>query len=490
MLGGEAQRHQSVLRLEVGKKCLRGRIPVVLNMRMESVDDAPVDGDGGRYQGGTVLAPRARVGFQLDTGLELEPFNLEAVYEHDLVTGFIADDAEIAGEGYPYDRDTHDELRKAQLRVSLGTALHLMGGFMVSDWGLGLLANGGERYWQPGRARFVDPRSGDRVLRGALATGPHTDARIFAVAAVDKVIDDDIMLTDEESDAADDEANQFVGGFTVGYGGPHQAGAYVARRLQDSQEGAETQVWAIDVTGKTELAWEGGLLTLATEAVYITGTTELTPTSDFVEHDVEQFGAAFQSVLDLGMFGAAFDFLYASGDQNLDDGAQNAFRADPNYELGLLLYRHVMTAQTARGLATASDLTLVGVPADDLERLPTRSSPTNTIAVFPRLRFRPVDGLEAYGGPLFAWSATKLVDPFRTRTNGGEPHTALNGKSGRYLGTELDVGVRYRALLWGSELTIGVEGGVLKPGSALRGPNEAPRDNTLGLVRAMMDYRL
>ena len=40
---------------------------------------------------------------------------------------------------------------------------------------------------------------------------------------------------------------------------------------------------------------------------------------------------------------------------------QNAFRMDPNFEVGLLLFRHVLAAQTGRAPVTAGDPTLVGV---------------------------------------------------------------------------------------------------------------------------------
>ena len=54
-----------------------------------------------------------------------------------------------------------------------------------------------------------------------------------------------------------------------------------------------------------------------------------------------------------------------------------------------------------------------------------------------------------------------MVDPLNTRFNGGIAKNALDGSPGDYLGTELDVGVRQRLLLGGTELTVGVEGAVL-----------------------------
>lgn len=53
-----------------------------------------------------------------------------------------------------------------------------------------------------------------------------------------------------------------------------------------------------------------------------------------------------------------------------------------------------------------------------------------------------------------------------TRFAGGAPRNALNGAPGSLLGVGIDLGARYRMLLWGSELTVGVEGAVLLPGDA------------------------
>ena len=202
-----------------------------------------------------------------------------------------------------------------------------------------------------------------------------------------------------------------------------------------------------------------------------------------------QLGVAARAAVDYKAFGAVLDVLYASGDRNLDDEQQNGFKADPNYELGLLLFRQVLADQSARGAFTAGDPTLVGVPSANLERIPTRGSATNTLAFFPRMHVRPVAGFEAYGGFLFAFAAATPVDPLNTRISGGIPHNALGGASGRYLGTEVDGGIRYRLNVAGGEITLGAEMGALRPGNALR-----KRDgNNMGAVygsRMMLDARL
>ena len=156
--------------------------------------------------------------------------------------------------------------------------------------------------------------------------------------------------------------------------------------------------------------------------------------------------------------------------------------------LGLVAHRYVLAAQTARAPITASNLDLVGVPSRDLDRIPTRGQITNTVAFFPKAFWQPGWGLELYGGPLFLLTAKALVDPFNTRVQGGgEPRNALNGEPQNYLGTELDGGIRYHRQWGGSELTIGIEGGILLPSDALADATGTPMDSVT-IARALMNY--
>ena len=181
--------------------------------------------------------------------------------------------------------------------------------------------------------------------------------------------------------------------------------------------------------------------------------------------------------------------LFASGDQNLSDASQNGFKVNSHYEMGLLLFHEVLAAQTGRATSTAGNSQLVGKLPTGLARFPTRGSITNAIAFFPRIWGRPVAGLEFYGGPLVALAAVPEVDPLNTLLTGGVQRNALNGVAGSYLGTELDVGVRYRAILAGTSLTVGLEGGMLWPGSAFATAGGQPMGSVSG-GRFLLDYRL
>ena len=446
----------------------------------------PVDTDGTRYE----LAPtldtqfRIRLDYQRAWGAD-QRYILTLAYEHDLMSGVVAGGPEaFEGVAVPYAADAEETaLRVASVRLSLGNVLTVAAGAMTSHWGLGLVANDGAHGWAPGSARFSDPRGGDRVLRAMLATGPHTDQGLMAFAAIDRVIGDDVLI-------GDDEAWQVVAGVMAGAPtGDWQAGLYGVVRTQQADDGDRTQVGVVDVYAR--LSDERPTLTLRAEleAALIAGTSELAPTPDHPRHDVLQFGAALRLTLDACLGGAALDVLYASGDPAWDDDTQSGFKADRNFDLGLLMNDVVLAARTSRTLIRAADPELVGVPSEDLDRLPTRGSATNTLSFFPRGWFRPVAGVEIYGGLLVALSASNESDAFSARLTGGTPRNALGGRPTALLASEVDLGARFSGLFGGTRLVVGVEGGVLFPGGGLTGPDGLGEDAIWG-GRVLATYEL
>ncbi len=442
---------------------LRGRAQY--QTRLEGVSTFPLDRYGTSLDRNFFFLPVLRVGLSAETtDVARRPYSLQFDYEHDLITG-VEDGAppDRLGRELPFSRKSHEELRRLFLRVTVPDAfLVLGGGYTLSHWGLGLLANDGAHGWTKNNAYFGDPRSGDRVIRGTIGTTPLTSANIVLRLAYDEVVGDDPLLRD-------DDAQQYIASVLVGSGLRHSAGLYVVYRTQDAKVGRGFDVVVYDVFARTSRSFGAmGEFSLAGEAAVIDGSTSLGPTVDFPKHDLLQVGATVQARLDRESHGFALDFLFASGDENFDDRDQNAFKVDPNYEFGLLLYRVVMAAQTARTVVTAADPTLVGRPVPDLERLPTRGAPSNTIAVFPRVWWQVLEPMVVYGGPLFAWSEVDYAEAFNTRLFGGEPHNALGGRPGRFYGTELDLGWRYFRNVRGFDFQLGAEGAVLFPGNAFR----------------------
>ncbi len=472
-------------RVELGDGLLTPHL--TLAGRLGAIDDVPLDRDGstlGETLYGNVLA---RVGLSYNSMRSFGDgaFIVLAELEADLVTGFVTAGTDLAGEGLPGTGGLDTlEPRQANLTAVFGGAFALKLGLSTSHWGLGLVANDGAHGWTPGSAQFNDPRDGDRVWRAALSYKSPGEDFVAVTVAGDLVYDDDVMRDG-------DEAYQFVVG-ALGQWGGSQLGIYGVSRHQERTGGGSLDVFAVDVFGRHSIELNKGLtVVLETEWASVFGTTTFAPTPDAPESDVLQLGGVLRASLVAPKMGGVLDIFFASGDRNFDDGAQNAFKADPNFTQGLFLYRHVLAAQTGRAPVTAADPALVGQPSEDLDRFPTRGSVSNTLGIFPRFWVRPARGLEIYGGVLFALAPVSPADPLNSRIAGGTPRNALDGETsgdfGNY-GTELNLGARYSMLLWGSELTIGLEGGALFVGEALQDGSEleAPVAGVRGLVR----YRL
>lgn len=453
--------------------------PVSLAETASFVSSFVADADGNEYSAAPAFDFRARIGARLSSERELAPIRLFGEYEHDVVTGIhhggLDADYAIISVDAPAARGTEDQLRKAYGQLDITEHVHLLGGRMTSSWGLGLVANDGVSTWEPGSARFVDPRGGDRLLRGMLMVGPFTDQAFMVAGGYDVAKHDDALRPG-------DEATQVFGALTWGFRQPSTAGVYVVARWQEApSDGDETNVIVIDATGGHTFEFgEADELRIEGEFAAITGTTTFGSSPDFPEHDVRQYGAIGRLSWSRPSGGIVIDGVYASGDDNAEDHVQAGFRADPNSELGLVLFRTVVAAMSARAPITASDPGLVGLPNEDLDRLTTRGQVTNTLAFFPRGWWRPVDQLEIYGGPLIALAPADYADPFHTRIAGGDPRNPLNGVPGGYLGTEIDLGVRWRADALGTRFDIGAEGGVFLPGSAFEDAEGETMDPVMG----------
>lgn len=481
VLVGESTRYHPIIRFR--PKSMLVEVPLSAHMRYESVSGYAVDAIDAQQAPDPAISTKLAAGLTLSTANAWSPIFIDAVVDYNILVGQASGgDSDLDAVDAPLTGDTDSHFEKAYGRLTVGPFLTVTGGLMTSYWGLGLLANDGDHGWEPGSARFADPLEGDRVLRTLVASGPWTHSDLFFAFGHDWVQEDDVLLEG-------DEATQFIASATLGFRQKRSLGAYVAIRSQEADDGQKTDVVAYDLYGKWENRVGSMRYTTEFEAALITGTTELAPTHDFVTHDLLQLGVAARVAVDWSNVGAVLDYLYSSGDQNFDDDTQNAFKPDPNFEMGLLLFRHVMAATTARAPVRASDPDLVGQPNEDLDRFPTRGSASNTHAFFPRGWYRPIDGLEIYGGPLFAFTDVPLADPRNSRLAGGQPRNAYDGDGGGYLGTELDVGIRYRTLVGGTQLTVGVEGGMLFPGSAYTEGDTTSLDTVSG-GRAMLTYQL
>ncbi|MBN1947983.1 MAG: hypothetical protein JW797_20110 [Bradymonadales bacterium] len=199
---------------------------------------------------------------------------------------------------------------------------------------------------------------------------------------------------------------------------------------------------------------------------------------EVVSQRILGMGAHLRLDLDLAPVEITFEFDYASGDDDPRPVTDlNVFNFDRDFNVGLLLFEHILAFETARSAA-------VGI--ENLQQLESRSFPltevasegrfTNALALFPQVKVdwlqTPRHTLFSRFGALIAWAAASggVVDPVMTSlkmdglTVEDDRVNYHGGPSGRYYGTELDLQLAWRL---GTFFEWTVEGAVLFPGSGL-----------------------
>lgn len=445
-----------------------------LRATSEAMSHVGVDADGNQF----ALLPGGQA--SLRAGLKWQGWQkrLAIELEGEVVAAGHADTTD--GDYAPYENEVVVRLRRANVRGSLTEWLHVTGGATMAHWGMGLVANSGDATRDVWAGQFHDATGGDSVLRAQVIAGPFTNVALRGIATFDYVLQDDLTVAGDDAKTAS---------FAVMATGerqkkPWQAGAYIARRWQQTDAWNETRTWV----GNVAASWQGklccGTAKVDVEAVYVHGDSDVAPNIYFLAQDVRQFGAAFRAGWHgsrwLGAdWGYVADVVFASGDDNPYDDQQRALRTDPNFATGLLLFRNVVAAQTARSQVTASDPELSGYPALGVERLPTRGGMTNTLTVFPRVVMQH-GAWQAYGGALLGFAPEHPTDPFNTRILGDTSKNALGGTSGQLWGVETDVGARYETTLHKLTAHVALEAGVLVPGSAFAEPEGSNMQPVVG----------
>lgn len=417
---------------------------------------------------------------------------------------------QIIDDGTPPQRYSLRAIDFRELYVQWTTKYgQLRVGQMSFNWGLGLIANDGNNMDRFGDLKFGDDGIGSIQERILFATKPlaRTDGPgkdlVVAVAA-DFVFRDPIANLRKGDIAGQgilvvrwepaDRPGNWIGIY----------GAYRNQRSADDHDGIKgddkLEVGVVDFAGQGYRYLRDGFAVLgAFEVAAIAGRTTFAK-GEFDKQQVVQAGAAIRGYIGNPMswlLGA--DGGLATGDANPDDDEVNDFEAAPGYTAGLLLFQYYRGWQSARSQMRAEDPDLVGVPSNGTQYIPTRGTVTNAFYLQPKLRWAFKERFELWGGPLFAGSAVPIVDPYTTRLAGGSAHNSLGGRSDRrYMGTELDLGLRARYgfqtgpqgrgnnFLW---LQVGLQGGILFPGRAFESAN-GRRDNPVygGWVRAEIRY--
>ena len=208
-------------------------------MRAESVDKMVVDAIGSERDLETIFDARGRGGLTLE--YRKNKFqNISFEYEHDAWTGPITEpyDGTVEFKHAAHSEIGHHELRKLSVK---GRKELLFGGagYMLSHWGMGLIANDGAHGWRPGSGRIVDPRSGDRVLRAFGGIGPLPGLGLTILGGYDHMIADDVLLDE-------DDGHQGIIALLIDPRKDNRGGVYAAFRTHEHADGRKTEVTVID----------------------------------------------------------------------------------------------------------------------------------------------------------------------------------------------------------------------------------------------------
>jgi len=442
----------------------RGHLSITAEGRVTSARYSafPVDRTGAQSPEADERSARARLIFALEKDGGRDGMTWEAEVEAGLVDGALSGQPLLAGDDLPGDEVRDSELHAAWLSVRKGRKLGLKVGLMGSDWGLGLVANSGTDPKPGVEGWFKQPRVGDRVLRVALFGMPVPS--LLLVAAADQVWEDDIASYSEG-----DRARQGVFAVRQFFARDRWIGMYVVRREQEEEDGKTLSAMVADIAA--DFTFDGWRARF--EGALITGETTLGATRDHPTHNLVRYASALRLIGNLGGgLTADLEGAWLSGDETMDDGTSSAFKADRNFQQGLVLYPRVLATWSGRARRNASNLDVVGVPADDLDKLSSDGALSGVVTLFPKLGWKASPGLEIYAGTLLSWATGDVLDPFNTRTGGGTPVNHLGRVAqSSYLGTEFDFGLRMSSTLpWNLGVaSVTAEYGVLAPGGGLAG---------------------
>lgn len=231
------------------------------------------------------------------------------------------------------------------------------------------------------------------------------------------------------------------------------------------------------------LNFDWGNFRLSGDVTFIEGSTrelsagfsELTG-RPVVDQKLSAWGARVSVEGKIGPVTLVGEWAYASGDDDpRPETPMTLFSWPRDTNLGLMLFEHTLAFQTARsaqvGIQNLKQLEAESFP---LTELATEGRVTNVNAFFPQIFYDPLDSLRLKFGALFAWSASRTVDPIRTilawdgKAIDDDAVNYNGGKPGSYWGTEFDFGIEYR---YRKLFQIVVEGAVLIPGQGLRDAN-------------------
>lgn len=356
------------------------------------------------------------------------------------------------------------DLRQLYLEWDTGYGI-LRVGQQAAHWGLGLLANDGDKPQVWGYNRYGDLV--ERVLFATKPLDPLTDTfweDLMVIGGGDLVYRD--HLADLwEGDLA------WQGIFALLYRAEENSlGAYVAYRNQTFDDGDRLEVVAVDLAGSWTLelspSWD---LQLAGEGVGVFGTTDAARSLTAPEHDIMQFGGVVRLTTDYdNLYFGGVEVGAATGDSNTLDGKLLRFVFDPDYNVGLIMFEELWAWQHARAATLAGHPDLVGEPVPGLDLLPTNGGVAGALYVNPTLRVRPWSWFQGSLGLLWGYATSDVVSPFQQKVSGVPRNFQGGPPGGRNLGVELNGAIDLFVPLRVVELRGGAQFGLLFPGDAFR----------------------
>ena len=420
-----------------------------------ALSEFPLDATGETLGQSAYAEHRLRVGGFVKNG----PISMTA--DADLSNGLLFGDTSSRFPYLGYRRDNFGGLADPstffvrQLSIEARTPVAVVrAGHMTSKWGLGLVANDGN-----GTPDWGDHYLADVVERAVVATRPLARANP-ALAPLLIAAGGDLVFRDQTADLVKgDRAYQGIATIVwAPEGSVSRAGVYGVRRSQVDRDGFELNAWILDAHGRLQTDLGAASLHLEGEIVRVWGETDIVRDIYQDTRTIDQMGAAFEIGAGIGSpvegqtsgarrFEAVLQTGYASGDDRAQDGRLSAFKFDPEYNVGFILFEEVLAWQSAATARNVSDPDSFGRPAAGARFLPTEGSVTNARYLMPTVRIHPIAPVTVRAAVLLAQADRPLDDAFQTNAqNGGVRHNALGSTTAsRDLGMEIDLGARY---LW------------------------------------------
>ncbi len=445
---------------------------------------------------GTELGQDFHLDSRLRAGVYLGVPKIHVVFEGDMIEGQLAGDAwDIPGEIDERDRHrigvtTSDDfdLRKAFVR-GLAGPVSIQAGVATSHWGLGMLANDGNRDPMFGRTDF-----GDRVLRIQLASKPFGKGEVPLQIALagDRVIEDELArwMPFQPEGERGETAYQGIAAVSWVPEDKVNYGLYGVWRSQTEADGLrETHVGVIDgmVDGTVQL--DGLALRFAGEGATIFGNTDVLlnynnrEATDALKVRSGALTGLVEATPDDFWLGGILRAGWASGDSTGDDDTMHDFAFDRDFDAGMVMHDELQGAIDVAAYDQIGRPEHSGGRPVGVEGLVREGAFVHAAFLQPVATAQPLPWLGLRAGPTFHWSTGPIAHPFTTTRNGGVPANHLGVQTAGYaLGTELNWAVEL------GDVVVGPEALGLTPALVLQGGHLLASDNlggeTVSLVTA------